>query len=129
MLDPALLRSGRFGRHIEIPMPDKESRKAIFEIHLTNKPLGKSVDLDKLAEDLDGYTGADIQALSEEATLLTIREAVANPEIITNNAESVKSVEITREILIKSIEKIKSTADRATKAEERSAKVADDMVS
>jgi len=129
MLDPALLRSGRFGRHIEIPMPDKESRKAIFEIHLTNKPLEKSVDLDKLAEDLDGYTGADIQALSEEATLLTIREAVANPEIITNNAESVKSVEITREILIKSIEKIKTTADRATKAEERSAKVADDMVS
>ena len=129
MLDPALLRSGRFGRHIEIPMPDKESRKAIFKIHLTNKPLGKNVDLDKLAEDLDGYTGADIQALSEEATLLTIREAVANPEIITNNAESVKSVEITREILIKSIEKIKSTADRATKAEERSAKVADDMVS
>jgi transitional endoplasmic reticulum ATPase len=129
MLDPALLRSGRFGRHVEIPMPDKESRKAIFEIHLKNKPLEANVDLDKLAEELDGYTGADIQALSEEATLLTIREAVANPEIITNNEESVKSVKITRNILNKSIEKIKSTADRATKVEERSKKVADEMVS
>jgi len=129
MLDPALLRSGRFGRHVEIPMPDKESRKAIFEIHLKNKPLEANVDLDKLAEELDGYTGADIQALSEEATLLTIREAVANPEIITNNEESVKSVKITRNILNKSIEKIKSTADRATTAEERSKKTADEMVS
>jgi len=127
MLDPALLRSGRFGRHIEIPMPDKESRKAIFEIHLKNKPLGKNVDLDKLAEELDGYTGADIQAISEEATLLTIREAVANPEIITNNAESVKSVEITRDIFDKSIEKIKSTADRATKAEERSTEASEEL--
>ena len=127
MLDPALLRSGRFGRHIEIPMPDKESRKAIFEIHLKNKPLGKNIDLDKLAEELDGYTGADIQAISEEATLLTIRDAVANPEIITNNEESVKSVEITRDIFDKSIEKIKSTADRATKAEERSTEASEEL--
>ena len=127
MLDPALLRSGRFGRHIEIPMPDKESRKAIFEIHLKNKPLGKNVDLDILAEELDGYTGADIQAISEEATLLTIREAVANPEIITTNEESVKSVEITRDIFDKSIEKIKTTADRATKAEERSTEASEEL--
>jgi transitional endoplasmic reticulum ATPase len=127
MLDPALLRSGRFGRHIEIPMPDKESRKTIFEIHLKNKPLGKNVDLDKLAEELDGYTGADIQAISEEATLLTIREAVTNPEIITTNEESVKSVEITRDIFDKSIEKIKSTADRATKAEERSTEASEEL--
>ena len=84
---------------------------------------------DTLAEELDGYTGADIQALSEEATLLTIREAVANPEIITSNEESVKSVEITKDIFDKSIEKIKSTADRATTAEERSKKSADEMVS
>ena len=127
MLDPALLRSGRFGRHVEIKMPDKDSRKAIFEIHLKNKPLGSDVDLDKLAEELDGYTGADIQALSEEATLLTIREAVANPEINTNNEESVKSVEITRDILDKSIEKIKSTADRAVKAEKRSTEASEEL--
>ena len=81
MLDPALLRSGRFGRHIEIPMPDLESRKEIFKIHLKNKPLAKDVSLDQMAELLDGYTGADIQAISEEATLLTIRNAIEDVNI------------------------------------------------
>ena len=76
MLDPALLRSGRFGRHVEISMPDFETRKEIFKIHLKNKPLAKDVNYDKLAEVLEDYTGADIQAISEEATLLTIRKNV-----------------------------------------------------
>jgi transitional endoplasmic reticulum ATPase len=81
MLDPALLRSGRFGRHIEILMPDLESRKEIFKIHLKNKPLDKDVNLNQMAELLDGYTGADIQAISEEATLLTIRNAIEDVNI------------------------------------------------
>ncbi|MFX0180782.1 MAG: AAA family ATPase, partial [Candidatus Hodarchaeota archaeon] len=76
LLDPALLRSGRFGRHIEIPMPDLEARKEIFKIHLKNKPLADNVNIDRLAEELEGYTGADIQAICEETTLLTIRIAV-----------------------------------------------------
>ena len=76
MLDPALLRSGRFGKHIEISMPDFETRKEIFKIHLKNKPLAKDVNYDKLAEALEDYTGADIQAISEEATLLTIRKNI-----------------------------------------------------
>jgi len=76
MLDPALLRSGRFGRHIEVSMPDLESRKAIFEIHLKNKPLASDVSIESLVEGFDGYTGADIQALCEEATLLTIRRTI-----------------------------------------------------
>ncbi|TFG18034.1 MAG: AAA family ATPase [Promethearchaeota archaeon] len=76
LLDAALLRSGRFGRHIEIPMPDIDARKEIFKIHLKNKPLSNDVSIDKLAEILDGYTGADIQAISEEATLLTVRKNI-----------------------------------------------------
>jgi len=76
LLDPALLRSGRFGRHVEISMPDLESRKKIFKIHLKSKPLAKDVDVDSLANSLEGYTGADIQAICEEATLLTIRKAI-----------------------------------------------------
>jgi len=74
MLDPALLRSGRFGKHIEISMPDFETRREIFKIHLKNKPLAEDVNYDKLAEALEDYTGADIQAICEEATLLTIRK-------------------------------------------------------
>jgi transitional endoplasmic reticulum ATPase len=76
LLDAALLRSGRFGRHIEIPMPDLNARKEIFKIHLKNKPLAKDVSINNLAEVLEGYTGADIQAICEEATLLTIRKTI-----------------------------------------------------
>jgi transitional endoplasmic reticulum ATPase len=76
LLDAALLRSGRFGRHIEIPMPDLNARKEIFNIHLKNKPIGEDVFIDKLAEAFEGYTGADIQAICEEATLLTIRKNI-----------------------------------------------------
>ena len=76
MLDPALLRSGRFGRHVEIEMPDFETRKEIFKIHLKNKPLAENVNFSTLAEALDNYTGADIQAIAEEATLLTIRKEI-----------------------------------------------------
>ena len=76
MLDPALLRSGRFGRHVEIMIPDFETRKEIFKIHLKNKPLAGDVNLEELAEALEDYTGADIQAIAEEATLLTIRKAI-----------------------------------------------------
>ena len=70
MLDPAMLRSGRFGRHVEIPMPDQESREKIYKIHLENKPLDSEIDIIKMAEDLEGYSGADIQAICEEAILL-----------------------------------------------------------
>ncbi len=77
MLDPALLRSGRFGRHIEIPIPDYEARKQIFKIHLKNKPISKEISIEQLTEQLEGYTGADIQAICEEATLFTIREAIS----------------------------------------------------
>ncbi|TFF63545.1 MAG: AAA family ATPase, partial [Promethearchaeota archaeon] len=83
MLDPALLRAGRFGRHVEIPVPDLEARKIIFKIHLQNKPLANNVNINRMAEQLEGYTGAEIQAIAEEATLLTIRKAVVNPDINT----------------------------------------------
>ena len=113
MLDPALLRSGRFGRHIEFPLPDKDARVAIFKIHLKNKPLASNVDINQMAQGLEGYTGADIEAICEEATILTIRKAVADSNINTQNADSVKGVKISKMELDKAIEKILKSADRA----------------
>ena len=118
MLDPALLRSGRFGRHVEIPMPDKKSRIDIFKIHLRNKPLAGNVDIDKMAGDMEGYTGADIQAICEEATLLTIRKAVTNKNINTQDAESVKVVKISKSEFDEAFEKILKSADKAKKSHE-----------
>jgi len=122
MLDPALLRSGRFGRHVEIPLPDKESRAKIFKIHLKNKPLESDVDIDKMAQELEGYTGADIEAICEEATLLTIRKAVANTNINPKNADSIKEVKIARSEFVDATEKILKSAEKAKKSLERYSK-------
>jgi len=119
MLDPALLRSGRFGRHIEIFMPDKDTRKEIFKIHLRNKPLAKDINIAQMAQDLEGYTGADIQAICEEATLLTIRKAVNDTNINTQDADSVKVVKISKAEFDEAIEKIIKSADKAKISHER----------
>lgn len=119
MLDPALLRSGRFGRHIEIPMPEEDARKEIFKIHLENKPTADNVDLDKLAKDLDGYSGADIQYICEEATLKTVRDAVFNADIDTNDPESVKKVFIDADAFDFAINKVLKSANLAKKAYQR----------
>ena len=122
MLDPALLRSGRFGRHVEIQLPDKETRKEIFKIHIRNKPLAEDVNIDEMAEKLEGYTGADIQGICEEATLLTIRKAVSDSNINTQDAESVKSVTLSKVEFDKAFEKVLKSADRAQKSYEKSSK-------
>ena len=118
MLDPALLRSGRFGRHIDIPMPDKDARVKIFKIHLRNKPLASDVDINKMAQDIENYTGADIQAICEEATLLTIRKAVLDPKINTQDADSVRNVKISRAEFDDALAKILKSADKAKKSHE-----------
>jgi transitional endoplasmic reticulum ATPase len=113
MLDPALLRSGRFGRHVEIPLPDKNARVEIFKIHLKNKPLASDVDLNQMAQELEGYTGADIQAICEEATLLTIRKAVLNTNIDTHNATSVRNVKVSKAEFEEASDKILKSAEKA----------------
>ena len=76
IIDPALLRPGRLDRLVYVAPPDETSRHEIFKIHLADKPLGSDVDLDRLAEDTEGFTGADIGAICNEATMLAIREFV-----------------------------------------------------
>ena len=73
MIDPALLRSGRFERVLHIPPPDKDSRKAILRIHADDMPLGR-FKIDDLASKMDNYTGADIEAVCREAALIAMRE-------------------------------------------------------
>ncbi len=73
ILDPALLRPGRFDRVIEIPVPDTEGRVEIFRIHTSRLKLKKDVDLLKLAALTDGATGAEIKAIATEAGMLTVK--------------------------------------------------------
>ena len=77
IIDPALLRPGRFDRAIYIPPPDEKARLEIFKIHTKGKPLADDVDLEKLAKRTENYTGADIAAVCNEAVMLAIREYVS----------------------------------------------------
>ncbi|MES4792512.1 MAG: cell division protein FtsH [Chloroflexota bacterium] len=73
ILDPALLRPGRFDRQIVVDRPDLEGRRAILEVHARGKPLGADVDLDVIARRTPGFTGADLANLMNEAALLAAR--------------------------------------------------------
>jgi len=74
MLDPALLRPGRFDRILLVSPPTKEGRLEILKIHTKKMPLAKDVSLNKLAEETEGYVGADIEAMVREAAILALRK-------------------------------------------------------
>jgi cell division protease FtsH len=74
ILDPALLRPGRFDRQIVVDRPDRKGRAKILEVHTRGKPLAKHIDLDTLAGQTPGFTGADLQNLVNEAALLAARQ-------------------------------------------------------
>jgi len=73
VLDPALLRPGRFDRQVTVSLPDKQARKEILSVHAKNKTLDKTVTLDNLAKRTPGFSGADLENLLNEAALLTVR--------------------------------------------------------
>lgn len=74
LLDPALLRPGRFDRRIVLDMPDIEGRKAILKIHMKGKPFAKDVDWEKVAKRTVGFSGADLENMLNEAAILAARE-------------------------------------------------------
>jgi cell division protease FtsH len=91
VLDPALLRPGRFDRQIGVDAPDLQGRKQILEVHAKGKPMAEGVDLEVLARKTPGFTGADLANVLNEAALLTAR---SNAQLIDNRAldESVDRV-------------------------------------
>nr|WP_314766292.1 ATP-dependent zinc metalloprotease FtsH [uncultured Lachnoanaerobaculum sp.] len=74
ILDPALLRPGRFDRKVAVGRPDVAAREAILKIHVASKPLGDDVDLHSVARQTSGFTGADLENLMNEAAILSARE-------------------------------------------------------
>ncbi|MHA2304801.1 MAG: AAA family ATPase [Candidatus Hodarchaeales archaeon] len=76
MIDPALLRPGRFDRVVQVPPPDEKSRKLILDIHTRTMPLADDVDLNRIAKETEFYVGADIEAICREAGMLALREGL-----------------------------------------------------
>jgi transitional endoplasmic reticulum ATPase len=80
LVDPALLRSGRFDLLLELPVPDEKTREEIFRIHTKNKPLTEDVDLKSLAKETEGKVGSDIEFICRKASMLAIREYLSNEQ-------------------------------------------------
>ncbi|WP_461436224.1 CDC48 family AAA ATPase [Methanosphaera sp.] len=98
IIDPALLRPGRFDRHVEVGLPDQKSREAIFKVHTKDMPLAEDVDIKELAEKTEGFVGADIEAVCREAVMLTLREDIESEEVYMSEFEkAMKKVKPTKE--------------------------------
>ncbi len=77
MLDPALLRPGRFDRQVKVDLPDKQGRIEILQLHMRNKPLAEDVSVEAIAKDTFGFSGAHLESLTNESAILAMREGVA----------------------------------------------------
>ena len=89
-LDPALLRPGRLETHVEVPEPDREARRKILEVHTRGKPLTDDVDLERVADETEGYSGAEIASLTRAAAMRAIeRVADEHGEAANDHAEEV----------------------------------------
>ncbi|MEM2677435.1 MAG: CDC48 family AAA ATPase, partial [Thermofilaceae archaeon] len=99
IIDPALLRPGRFDRIIYVPPPDRAARLEILKVHTRRMPLAEDVDLEKIADATEGYTGADLAALCKEAAIIALREAG-------------KPTRVTMKRFLKSMEAVKPSITR-----------------
>jgi len=105
ILDPAVLRPGRFDEVVEIPIPDEGDRREIFEIHLRNKPVAPRVSPASLASKTEGFSGADIAGVCHKAALRALRRAVEQEAGIAGG-KTIK-LQITNADLLSSMEEIK----------------------
>src|SRR4026209_2604383 len=111
MIDPALLRPGRFDKIVYVPLPDKATRKKILEIHSLEKPISDIVDFDRIAEITDGFSGADVSAVSNTAVSLVLHEYLqkySNPE---DAAKHATEAHVTMKHFEDAVKKIKTQRD------------------
>ncbi|MFC6865053.1 AAA family ATPase [Halomicroarcula sp. GCM10025817] len=104
MIDDALLRPGRLEQHVEVPNPESPAREAILAVHTREKPLAPDVSIADLAAETAGFSGAQLEAVVREASMLAIREAAAElgPEAASERADEVV---ITREHFERALER------------------------
>ena len=101
IVDEALLRPGRFDRIIEVTNPDSKGRKHIFEIHTKKKPLENNVNITKLIEITDGFSGAEMAAITNRAALVALKRYVVG------KSQNIKEIKITQQDLIDAVDKVR----------------------
>ena len=112
IVDPALLRPGRFDRLLNVPVPDLEARKDILKLHLEKKPLADDVKIDELAQRTSGYTGADLAALANTTSMLVIKEHITKSKTLEKAKADLKDLKISMKDFEKTLEKMKPSGQR-----------------
>ena len=107
IVDPALLRPGRFDRIIEVPTPKAKGREHIFKIHTKNKPLADDVNYEKLVDLTQGFSGAEIASVANIAAMTALKRYV------DAKSQNIKNIKITQEDLVKAINKVKPAQRKA----------------
>jgi transitional endoplasmic reticulum ATPase len=110
LIDNALLRPGRLDRHVHVPVPDEDARRAILDVHTRNKPLADDVDLDSVARRTEGYVGADLEAVAREASMAATREFInsVSPE---EASDAVGNVRITMDHFEQALDEVVPSVD------------------
>lgn len=111
IIDEALLRPGRFDRILEVPIPDKDARRQIFQVHTKKKPVDSDVNLDKLVELTDGMTGADIAAIVNVAAISAIKEQVVGSN--KNDGKKAGKLKISMKHFESAVDKVKTESSRS----------------
>lgn len=114
LLDPALRRPGRFDREIAISIPDKNARLEILDIHIRGMPLASNVDLERIAGITHGFVGADLEALSREAAMITLRKIMPKIEFEADNIpyELLLELEVTMDDFLNALKEVEPSAIR-----------------
>ncbi len=117
MIDPALLRPGRFDKIIQIPLPDKDSRKSILKINAEKIPAvsdpadPEHVDFDKIAENTDGMSGADVAAIANTAVSLVIHEYLDSHPEAKEVEKSSEEARVTMKHFEEAVKKVREQKD------------------
>ena len=111
MIDPALLRPGRFDKIIQVPNPDKDSRKRILEINAEKIPMGEDVDMEKIAEITDGMSGADTSSIANTAVSLVIHEFLDKHPDVKDVEKSSIEAKVTMKHFEEAVKKVREQKD------------------
>ena len=113
-LDPALRRPGRFDREISVPIPDKNGRLQILQIHTRGMPLAKDVSMEKLAEITHGFVGADLEALGREAAMSALRQVLPDLDLALADIpyETLQKLEVTMDNFLDAMKEVEPSAIR-----------------
>ena len=119
IVDPALLRPGRFDRMLLVPPPDLEARKQIFRIHTKKTPLADDVKLDELVRKTEGYTGADIASICNTAVMLSIKEHIGKAKDPEDAKKRAKGLKVAKRHYDEAMQKVKPISSQELRMYER----------